>query len=657
MLLALGLAVAATLVGGAVQPAAAAAAGRITLASQSSWVPAGGSFDLAMRVAGVADPADFEVAVIVHPAVTSRSELQRTIDGRVTGSALGVAARALNELDPTHKGDVRSTLLVQDQSQPRDDSRLQLRKPGVYPVEVELREVGGGRIADRFVTHLLFMPNTLPGPRLGVAWVAPVHAAPSLLPGGTRRLSDARSAGLAALAAAIDRYPTVPLTLHPTPETLQALAASSRPADIETVKSLVRAAQVHQLLPSTYVPVSPPAYGTDDQSELAAQLDHGTDVLNEVLKVRPETRTQVNDDGLDDSSVGHIQDQQVDRLLIRSATLASAEQRLTPSQPFQLAGRPGRRLTAVAADTALGTRFDETDPVLGAHHLLADLAMAYFEFPALTRGVVALPSLSWRPTAAFLDAFLSGLAGSPVLQPMTLDQLFDGVPAATTSRKVPLVRRLNASAPRPTPLASNLRTVRKRLDEFGGGGLVDPGTPAFVSMDEGLLVGQSTDLRPAPRRTYTSTVNSRIDQQLSLIRVPVSRSITLTAREGEIPVTVLNETGYALHIQVRLSSDQLRFPGGERAAVQAVDLTHRNTTARFRVQARTSGSFPIRIELVSPDGRLVVGTSRLVVRSTAASGVGVALSLGAASFLLVWWARHAMRARRRVRSPATVGAG
>jgi hypothetical protein len=651
-LLLLGLT--ATTLAGSAAGAAAATGGRIALSSQSSWVTAGGSFDVLMRVTAVADPSNYEVAVIVHPAITSRSELQRTIDGRVTGSALGVAARALSELDPTHKGDVRSTLVVQDPAQQRDDSRLQLRKPGVYPVEVELREIGGGPVADRFVTHLVFVPGPLQGPKLGVAWVAPVHAAPSLSPGGNRRLSDAASTHLAALASAIERFPTLPLTLRPTPETLQALAASSRPADAETARMLGRAAQLHQLLPSTYVPVSPPAYGADDQAELAAQLDHGTDVLNEVLKLRPETRTQMVDDGLDEVSVGHIQDQQVDRLLIRAATLATRDQRLTPAQPFQLAGRPGRHLVAVAADTGMSTRFDEKDPVLGAHHLLADLAMAYFEFPALIRGVVALPSMSWQPTAAFLDAFLSGLGTSPVLQPMTLDQLFDGVPAAASGR-VPVVRRLSTSTPRPAGLAGNLRTVRKRLDQFGG--LVDPGTPAFVSMDEGLLVGQSLDLRPAQRRTYTSAVDSRIDQQLSLIRVPASRSITLTAREGEIPVTVLNETGYAMHVQVRLSSDQLRFPGGARAAVQTVDLTHRNTTARFRVQARTSGSFPIRIELVSPDGRLTVGTSRLVVRSTAASGVGVVLSLGAACFLLVWWARHAMRARRRVRVPATAGAG
>ena len=633
----------------------AAPSGRIMLASQSAWVTGGGAFDLVMRVAGTADPGDLEVAVIVHPALSSRSEFQRSVDGKVTGSALGIAARALTELDPSHKGEVRSTLLVQDQTQPRDDARLQLRKPGVYPVEVELREIGGGKIADRFVTHLVYVPTTLPGPRLGVAWVAPVHAPPALEASGTRRMSDASSAGLAALAGALDHYQTLAFTLHPNPETLAALAASPRPADADTLKAFVRSAQVHQVLAGTFVPVSPPAYGADDQSELAAQLDHGTDVIGDVLKVRPETRTLVNDDGLDDASVGHLQDQQVDRLLIRASSLATSEQRLTPSQPFQLAGRPGRRLTTVAADTGLTARFDEKDPVLGAHHLLADLAMAYFEFPANTRGVVALPSPSWRPSTPFLDAFLSGLADSPVLTPLTLDQLIDSVPAATTSRRVPLVRRLTTTAPKPVPLATNLRTVRKRLDDFGG--LVDPGTPVFVNLDEGLLVAQSIDLRASQRRTYTAEVDTRIDKQLSMIRVPASRSITLTAREGEIPVTVLNETGYPVHVQVRLSSDQLRFPGGSRAAVQSVDLTHRNTTARFRVQARTSGSFPIRIELVSPDGRLTVGSSRFVVRSTAASGVGVVLSLGAACFLLVWWARHAMRARRRARQqPITVGA-
>jgi HAMP domain-containing protein len=42
----------------------------------------------------------------------------------------------------------------------------------------------------------------------------------------------------------------------------------------------------------------------------------------------------------------------------------------------------------------------------------------------------------------------------------------------------------------------------------------------------------------------------------------------------------------------------------------------------------------------------------LTVRSTAASGVGVMISAGAALFLAVWWGRD-IRRRRRARHPAS----
>jgi hypothetical protein len=48
----------------------------------------------------------------------------------------------------------------------------------------------------------------------------------------------------------------------------------------------------------------------------------------------------------------------------------------------------------------------------------------------------------------------------------------------------------------------------------------------------------------------------------------------------------------------------------------------------------------------------VLAQSRLTVRSTAISGVGTALSIGALLFLLVWWANHLRghRSRRLVAS-------
>ena len=50
--------------------------------------------------------------------------------------------------------------------------------------------------------------------------------------------------------------------------------------------------------------------------------------------------------------------------------------------------------------------------------------------------------------------------------------------------------------------------------------------------------------------------------------------------------------------------------------------------------------------IVTPDGRITLGRTRITVRSTALSGVGVVLSVGALVFLLVWWGRHTLDARR-----------
>jgi hypothetical protein len=70
---------------------------------------------------------------------------------------------------------------------------------------------------------------------------------------------------------------------------------------------------------------------------------------------------------------------------------------------------------------------------------------------------------------------------------------------------------------------------------------------------------------------------------------------------------------------------------------------------------RASGAFPLRITATSPDGVLTVSRARVTVRSTAVSGVGLVLSIGALLVLVVWWASHWRTARRnrRLVDPAT----
>jgi hypothetical protein len=280
--------------------------------------------------------------------------------------------------------------------------------------------------------------------------------------------------------------------------------------------------------------------------------------------------------------------------------------------------------------------------VLAAHHLLADLAVIYFDFPGRTRGVVVVPPDGWRPSPAFLTSWLDGLTTGPILQAATLDEFF-GVPPATAGRNRTLVRTLQATGSGPTLPVEAIKVARRRLDAFGG--LLSPNEPVFDRIERTLLVAEGSELRPSARTRYLRGVTSQITGELSQIHAPAQRSITLTARRGRVPVTVEKDVAYPVHVVIRVASDQLRFPNGFR---REVELTRRNTTELFTVQARTSGAFPLRVTLESPDGRLILSTSRFTVRSTAASGLGVILSVGAGLVLLGWWARS-VRTRRRER--------
>jgi hypothetical protein len=57
------------------------------------------------------------------------------------------------------------------------------------------------------------------------------------------------------------------------------------------------------------------------------------------------------------------------------------------------------------------------------------------------------------------------------------------------------------------------------------------------------------------------------------------------------------------------------------------------------------------LTVTSIDGELVIQSTRVRVRSTFVSGVGVFLTVGAGVFLAVWWLTHFRRRRRPAAEP------
>jgi hypothetical protein len=604
---------------------------------------------LGLHVDGVKDPGAVELVLNTHARLTSRSAFGLTLQDRPVGALLDVTSTPLNDLGVDPNGNFTASLSFQDPTLPREPGRLLLTQDGVYPLRVELREKGGGAVLDRFTTHIPYLPANRTGPKLDLSWIVPVHAAPSIRPDGTRKLTNTRD--LQTLGQALEAS-AVPLVIAPTPETVEALSASSDSAAAAALTSLRRGVAHRQVVTGPYVPTNLSQLMAGGlESEADQEVKQGGERLSQVLKVPIDGTSWVSEEPLDDASMSRLRDLGVTQVALPEASLTPLQARLTLARPYLLDARQGRRQQAVSIDQGLAAHFrNDGNQVLEAHRFLADLAVLYFDQPGgQQRGVVAFTPRSWRPDRAFLDTVMGGLTDNPVIDPVTLTNLFSGVDKLRGNNGAPLVRRL-VGAPRNVSLpTAATRTARQRLTTFRS--IVDDGNPTYDLLDEQLLTANSADLRSSRQRTYVSGVERLVDRELGRIQTPAGGSIRLTARGGQIPVTFRNNTGYPVHVVATVRSDKLEFPGGGGShplneITRKLDLIRRNETVRFAVQTRASGAFPLLVTLQSPDGSLVVSHTQITVRSTAASGVGLLLSAAAGLFLLAWWGRHALHGRR-----------
>jgi hypothetical protein len=359
--------------------------------------------------------------------------------------------------------------------------------------------------------------------------------------------------------------------------------------------------------------------------------------------VRPDGRTYISAEPMTAGGLDRLREVGIDQVVFEEAELEPLVRDITLTSPFVVETAEGRRVAAAAADAALSAHFDTDDPVLGAHQLLADLSVLFFDSPGVAqRGVVVLPPADWPPSDAFLDVLLEGLSQATILRPAVLDELLEDVATATTPEGEPLVRALvPVQAGSLSAIADPVRLVRLRMTGYRS--MLPPEEEVYPQLEKRLLAAQAAGLSGDRRAAYLQGINRAIDEDIGLIEAPGRQSVTLTAREGVIPLTFRNATGRPVVVTVRLESDKLEFPEGES---QTFTLADRSTTARFEVLARTSGAFPLRVTVTSPECCLELTRTRFTVRSTAVSGVGVFLSIGAALFLLVWWLSHFRSVRR-----------
>lgn len=635
---------AVALAGGPLAPARAAPpdrarAGTIELVSQTPTVARGGTFDMWVRLADL--PPDGLLELVLHGRVRSRSELAQSMEGNGLRSQIYRVKPTVAELPVAADGSRRLSLSLDPTS-----GGIPLSSPGAYPVEVIAQDASGVTLAT-LITHLLVRPDADDeSPPLAVAVVAEIGAPPALQADGTIELGAAQVERAAGLAAALAATPDVPATLAVTPETLDALAAGTDPTHAALLDQLRAAATGRTVLARPYVDVSPDVLAAAGLGgELEQQLEHGRVVLADALATDPSTTTWIAGPDLDSSGVRALARAGVQHLVVapdQLEPLRSGVLSLSLAQPFLITGDPDPAVDAIALDPAILDRLDTTASVgLEVSRLLAELAMLWFEQPGIARGAVV--PLDGSVRGEVLQGLLAGLSTGGIFEAVDLDALF----ASAAPLRQPGGGRVDrALVPREgghigSALAADLTATRSLLASFVG--LVGDDSPRADPVAAQLLLASATDLSNDEREAHVAAARAAMDAVVGAISAPSHGTVTLTARDGTVPLTVRNDAGIPVNVVVRLRSPKLEFPDGD-----TITLTLTDTTTRLDigVRARASGAFPLDVVITSPDGALTLATVDYSVRSTAVSGVGVVLSAGAALFLLTWWTRHWRRTRR-----------
>jgi len=604
----------------------------IELVDQTMWVQSGDRFEVSARVAGA--PAGAALQLVVHDRLESRSGFRDTLDGDLGGVAQTLPAEPLTA--PSAGTGIFSTGFPVGGG---DGQGLEGR--GVYPVEVQLVDAQGNPLATPVVTYLMYLrPDTPAFAPLAVAVIVDVGGPPILQPDGSVRPTATTVQRAQERANLVAAARDVPFTLAPQAETLDGLADAGG-AGRAAVDSLVKATGDRPVLGRPYTDVDLEAL---QESGLTTEADQQVSAGAAAIRYRfgRELVPGVWLSGPTFGSEGanEAADLGFDRAIVPPSAVETST---VPDAPVTL---EDGGLRAMVSDPELVAHLRGDDSVVDAQRFLAELTIMWFERPAIPRAVVVRVPGDADIEPSTVARALDGLTDGAAVQAATIDEVFDVPPDPSGPTTVSLVP--HEVTDELSGIAAPLRRARRGVSGVAGTVASADGG----SLTRSLLLATGTATPEAQRPAYVERVNTELGSLSGAVVLPDQFRITLTSRTSTIPVNITNTLNQPLNVRIEFDSGQLEFLDGD---IVTRELPPGVTRLDVRVRALTSGAFPMGITVRSPDSSIELDRTTFDIRSTAVTGVGFVLSIGAGLFLAVWWARH-WRSSRRSRHLVPAGA-
>ncbi len=384
--------------------------------------------------------------------------------------------------------------------------------------------------------------------------------------------------------------------------------------------------------------------------DLSTQLRRGREEVARITGQTPDPEVvRPPRSELDQASLFALWQQGFGVFLVDPELVTRPAQEKEFAQPAKasLAVSPTETVTAIVPDggvqALLASDTAVQDPRLAVQQVIGELAQIWLERPGAERSLaMSLPENLLLPGNLF-SALLPQIAAAPWLRLQK---------ASTIARNFPKPEEPAQLTP-PAELPEfpgwyvhTLREVRTDIQTYRSI-LVRP-NPLPDQLETTILLAESSSFADEHRAgaSFLESVRDRLLTEFRKVRPDTSPpERTLTSRTGIIPVGVTNTTGYPVKVSIRLVSNRLSFLPSD---TQSIRLNGDGATILFHVQARTTGRFPVQVQILTPTGVELPAQGQLVVRSTAYNLIALVITIGAALFLLGWWGRRFLpRARAR----------
>ncbi len=386
---------------------------------------------------------------------------------------------------------------------------------------------------------------------------------------------------------------------------------------------------------------SPTNFSQVSSSGFLPEFDEVTTISNQVLNANGynnEIGNTLITKAINTGNTSELIDRGFTRVIADRTTFPNNAQ---PSfSPIEIRNGDDETLVAPSDDSIIENMPAGLSDSSKASFILAGLSVVALESPSIARGYIVPLNLYELSPETMLQV-ASGLRSNPLAQSITLDEYFNLFePDQNLSQRI---NRLNF------PSQPSLGFSEEELEEVkttsrATMSMFEEDSTLFLNARWYQLAAVSDSTRNVQRVISAESNRALIESSLDYIALPESRTLTLTSRETSLPVTLRNTSNTPITVTVQVSSNRLAFPEGSSSQVTLAD---ENTTVQIPVIARTSGVFPITISLVTPKEEIEIIRESATVRSTAFSGVGIAIAALSLLFLAFWWISHHKKTKKQ----------